>query len=164
MRTVSVPSRPISPSAPVNGTNASLTCACAMRTASGPSLRTVSSIDPGSSTVRSTASSSTGTPLRSPSPGPSSSGEAPMAATISSSGTRPSSQAGARRVAGGGRFHYSTTSKKPCQPSSVNSDWWAWNMNRPVRGKRSSRTPRWPWHCMTVSVSSTGCSDVPVGK
>ena len=23
------------------------------------------------------------------------------------------------------------TSKKPCQPSSVNSDWWAWNMYRP---------------------------------
>ena len=56
------------------------------------------------------------------------------------------------------------TSKNPCQPSSVNSDWWAWNMNRPVRGKRSSRIPRWPWHCMTVSVSSTGSSDVPVGK
>ena len=31
----------------------------------------------------------------------------------------------------GRRFHQSTTSKKPIQPSSVNSDWWAWNMNLP---------------------------------
>ena len=30
------------------------------------------------------------------------------------------------------RAHSSTTSKKPIQPSSANSDWWAWNMKRPV--------------------------------
>ena len=26
---------------------------------------------------------------------------------------------------------HQATSKKPCQPSSVNSDWWAWNMYLP---------------------------------
>ena len=46
----------------------------------------------------------------------------------------------------------------------MNSDWWAWNMNFPVLGKRHSRIPRWPWHCMTVSVSSAGTRAVPVGK
>ncbi len=59
---------------------------------------------------------------------------------------------------------YATTSKKPIQPSSVNSDWWAWNMYLPVYGKRISRIPRWPWHIITVSVSSLGCFEVPVGK
>ena len=58
----------------------------------------------------------------------------------------------------------STTSKKPIQPSSVNSDWCAWNMYLPVCGKRISRIPRWPWHIITVSVNSTGSLDVPVGK
>ena len=71
-------------------------------------------------------------------------------------GARPS-----RDVAG---FHgYSETSKKPSQPSSVNSDWWAWNMYLPGFGKRISRIPRWPWQSMTVSVSSLGDFDVPVG-
>ena len=30
----------------------------------------------------------------------------------------------------------STTSNMPIQPSSVNSDWWAWNMYRPVSCSR----------------------------
>ena len=56
------------------------------------------------------------------------------------------------------------TSKKPCQPSSVNSDWCAWNMNFPAWGKRHSRIPRWPWQSITVSVNSDGVVPVPVGK
>ncbi len=64
----------------------------------------------------------------------------------------------------GARLHQSLTSKKPCQPSSVNSDWCAWNMNLPAVGKRHSRIPRWPWQSITVSVNSDGSFDVPVGK
>ncbi len=52
------------------------------------------------------------------------------------------------------RLHQSATLKKPIQPSSANSDWCAWNMKRPVFANSSSITPRWPWHCMTVSVYS----------
>ena len=59
-------------------------------------------------------------------------------------------------------LHQSTTSKKPIQPRSVNSDWCAWNMNRPVFVKSISSTPRCPWHCITVSVYSQ-LSPVPVG-
>src|SRR6185503_7485476 len=55
------------------------------------------------------------------------------------------------------------TSKNPCQPSSVNSDWCAWNMNLPAVGKRHSAVPRWPWHSITVSVNSAAVGDVPVG-
>ena len=62
------------------------------------------------------------------------------------------------------RLHQSRTSKKPCHPSSVNSDWCAWNMNRPACGNFSSRIPRCPWHSITVSVSSLGAFEVPVGK
>ena len=58
--------------------------------------------------------------------------------------------------------HGSSTWKYPIQPSSVNSDWWAWNMNVPAWANRTSSTPRWPWHCITVSVYSQ-CSPVPVG-
>ena len=91
----------------------------------------------------------------------------------SSSGTTPSTQPGRRRVAPGctsaavglrGVHGQSETSKKPIQPSSVNSDWCAWNMYLPAYGKRISRIPRWPWHSITVSVSSAGVLDVPVGK
>ena len=35
-------------------------------------------------------------------------------------------------------------------------------MNVPVLAKSISITPRWPWHCMTVSVYSQ-LSPVPVG-
>ncbi len=66
----------------------------------------------------------------------------------------------ARRRAG--LHQSSTTSKKPIQPSSANSDWCAWNMCSPVPANWISSTPRWPWHCMTVSVYSQ-CSPVPVG-
>ena len=45
----------------------------------------------------------------------------------------------------------------------MNSDWWAWNMYLPAFGKRSSMIPRWPWQSITVSVSSLGVFDVPVG-
>ena len=44
----------------------------------------------------------------------------------------------------------------------MNSDWWAWNMNRPVCAKSISMIPRWPWQSMTVSVYSNA-SVVPVG-
>ena len=57
---------------------------------------------------------------------------------------------------------YSSTSKKPIQPSSANSDWCAWNMNRPVLAKSISMIPRWPWQSMTVSVYSKVSLD-PVG-
>src|SRR5829696_693998 len=82
------------PSPPENCANASLTWAWAMRTTSGPSLRTVSSITPGRSAVRSTASSSAGGPRRSPSPGPSRAAKAPTAARTSSSGMSPATHAG----------------------------------------------------------------------
>src|SRR3712207_9006889 len=49
-----------------------------------------------------------------------------------------------------------TTLFRSCQPSSVNSDWCAWNMYLPVYGKRHSRIPRCPWQSMIVSVSSDG--------
>ncbi len=63
---------------------------------------------------------------------------------------------------GRARLHQSSTLKYPIQPSSVNSDWCAWNMKVPVFEKRISITPRWPWHCITVSVYSQ-FSPVPVG-
>ena len=72
----------------------------------------------------------------------------------------PAQRASAGRC--GARFHQSVTSKKPIHPSSVNSDWCAWNMNLPVCAKSISITPRCPWHCMTRSVYSQ-CSPVPVG-
>ncbi len=113
---------------------------CATVTASGPSLRTVSAIVPGLSFVRSKESSSTGGPRRSPRPGPSRAMNEPIASAISSSGTTASSQPGTRRVAPVSRsavglpasMGQSVTSKNPIQPSSVNSDWWAWNMYLPV--------------------------------
>src|SRR6185503_1805860 len=67
------------------------------------------------------------------------------------------------RSADGSGLHH-TTSKKPIQPNSANSETWAWNMYLPSYGKRSSRIPRCPCPWMTVSVSSVGSSDVPVGK
>ncbi len=164
-RTVAVSSRPTGDSPPVNCANASLTTACAIVTASGPSLRTVSSIVPGSRTVLLHHQL-----LR----------------------RRPAALAQARAVEQRERRHrrhdqqqrheperprrharerergratlHHETSKKPCQPSSVNSDWWAWNMNLPGCRKRHSRIPRWPWQSITVSVSSDGVFDVPVGK
>ena len=60
------------------------------------------------------------------------------------------------------RLNQSVTLKKPIQPSSVNSDWCAWNMCSPVCANSISSTPRWPWHCITVSVYSQ-FSPVPVG-
>src|SRR5262245_47294813 len=63
---------------------------------------------------------------------------------------RPLAEGFGRRGRAG--FHQSTTSKKPIHPSSVNSDWWAWNMKRPVLWKSISTMPRWPWQSITVSV------------
>ena len=59
------------------------------------------------------------------------------------------------------RGHYST-SKKPIQPSSANSLWWAWNMKRPVFANSISRMPRSPWQSITVSVYSKWSVE-PVG-
>ena len=71
-----------------------MTATWATSTGSGPSLRRVSSIVPGRSTVRSTATSSTGGPVRSPSPGPPSRAKPPIATAIRASGIAPSAQAG----------------------------------------------------------------------
>src|SRR6185436_2932616 len=76
---------------------------------------------------------------------------------------QPDRQRYTARPGGAPSLHQSLTSKNPCQPSSVNSDWWAWNMYRPGCAKRHSRIPRWPWQSITVSVSSLGVFDVPVG-
>ena len=128
----------------------------------------MSSITPGVSFVRSTASSSTGGPRRSLSPGPPSSAKAPTASMMRRSGISPSSHAGIRLERSSStvaaRPSIRMTSKNPCQPSSVNSDWCAWNMNLPGWAKRHSRMPRWPWHSITVSVNSDGVFEVPVGK
>ena len=122
---------------------------------------------PGLSTVRSIASSSTGGPRRSPRPGAPSAANSPTRQRDQRQRhdpEQPRGAAGGPALPGGGaaRLHQ-VTSKNPCQPSSVNSDWWAWNMKRPAVGKRHSRIPRWPWHSITVSVSSDGFSAVPVG-
>src|SRR4029079_3380302 len=98
MRGVAGASRRIASFPPVNEAKASFTTTWAMRTASGPSLRTVSSIAPGSSRGRSTASASGGGPRTSPRPGAPSATNAPIAAVSSTSGSRPSSHAGAGRV------------------------------------------------------------------
>ena len=84
---------------------------------------------------------------------------------ISSSGISASSHAGIERSSEtvAARPSITATSKKPCQPSSVNSDWCAWNMNPPGWENFHSRMPRWPWHSITVSVNSDGVFDVPVG-
>ena len=60
------------------------------------------------------------------------------------------------------RLHQSITLKKPIQPRYVNSDWCAWNMNRPLFAKSISMIPRWPCDWTTVSVYSNW-SPVPVG-
>src|SRR5690606_11874333 len=69
------------------------------------------------------------------------------------------------RPAGGDRLDvHATTSNALIQPSSANSDWWAWNMYRPGSwsAKENSRIPRCAWHCMTLStVRSVGVSVVP---
>ena len=77
--------------------------------------------------------------------------------------SRAASDPRRRRVRGDrARLHQSTTLKKPIQPSSANSDWCAWNMNRPVLAKSISMIPRWPWQSMTVSVYSNWSVE-PVG-
>ena len=133
-------------------------------------LRTLSSIRPGVSSVRSTASSSTGGPRRSGSESPPTRASATSTAAISASAPPTRAQVGtvASRpegsIACAARFHdQSPTSKKPIQPSSANSVLWAWNMNGPGLGKRSSQIPRWAWPWITVSVNSVGSSRVPVG-
>src|SRR4029079_9090000 len=59
---------------------------------------------------------------------------------------------------------HSVTSKNPIHPSAANSLLCAWNMYLPVYGKRTSSTSRCPCPWMTVSVYSSGSSEVPVGK
>ena len=168
-RTTAVWSRPIGCSAPENCTNASLTTACAIVTASGPSLRTVSSITPGVE-LRPLDRQLLGrraAPLGEARPAERDEG-ADRADDQQQRHEAPSSHAGTRLVLSSEAVAvaalHQLTSKKPCQPSSVNSDWWAWNMNLPGWAKRHSRIPRWPWHSITVSVNSDGVFDVPVGK
>ena len=116
---------------------------------------------PGSRTVRSIASSSAGGPTRSPIPGASSAANSAIAAGDQQQRHEPEHPRRHAHPARRGLHH--DTSKMPCQPSSVNSDWCAWNMYLPGYGKRHSAIPRWPWHSITVSVSSAGVFDVPVG-
>ena len=121
-------SRPSSVSLWSNATKASFTNTCLISIGSGPSLRTRSSISPGCSTVRSTDSSSTGTPLRS-SPGASSATNSDDGAGEHHQRHEPGEPRRAqRRAFGRPRLHQSSTSKKPIQPSSANSETWAWNM------------------------------------
>ena len=89
---------------------------------------------------------------------------APTTSASSSTGTTAHSrQLTPAAIGVAERLHHpSTTSKKPIQPSSANSDWCAWNMCSPVPANWISSTPRWPWHCITVSVYSQ-LSPVPVG-
>ena len=75
---------------------------------------------------------------------------------------RPEPPAAPRANSCGGLGHQSVTLKKPIQPSSANSDWCAWNMNRPLLAKSISMIPRWPCDWTTVSVYSKW-SPVPVG-
>ena len=125
---------------------------------------------PGTSFVCSTASSSTGGPRRSPTPGePSARNDADRERRSAAAARRRAPSAGSAAASAPGSpprsalrgLHQSETSKKPIQPSSVNSDWCAWNMYLPAYGKRISRIPRWPWHSMTVSVYSLGVARRP---
>ena len=93
------------------------TCTWASATGAEPSARSVSEISPGVSRAASTDSSSTGgaAPVSSRSGWPSS-----RKATTAASSAAGSASARPRP--------HQTTSKWLIQPSSANSDWWAWNM------------------------------------
>ena len=148
-----------------------MTNTCAIRTGSGPVLRRVRSIRPGVSSARSTASSSTGGPSRSGSESPPATASAISTAAISATAPATRPQVGTPRsgpvrsiVSPPASTDQPSTSKNPIQPSSANSVLWAWNMNGPACGKRSSQIPRCAWPWTTVSVNSVGSSLVPVGK
>ena len=76
--------------------------------------------------MRSTVTSSTGIPLRS-SPGASNA----MNRAISAAEQDERKQGGKPRGSPDGRRLHHTTSKKPIQPNSANSETWAWNMYLP---------------------------------
>ena len=144
----------------VNGTIASSTVTDAIVMSSGWGLRTSTRISPGWNSTRRTSSSSAGgglAPISEVSELPDDTNAA-AAATSSTIGTSASSRAGQprgrRRAGSPWSRQSSTTSKKPIQPSSANSDWCAWNMNRPALCQSISMIPRSPWHCTTVSVYS----------
>ena len=123
-------------SAPVNCAKASLTMTWAIDTASGPSLRTVSSITPGLQhralddellDRRAAAVAEAGAAERGERPDRR--GDQQQRHEPEQPGGEPPGPAPAcRRRAPPSAL----TSKKPCQPSSVNSDWCAWNMNLPA--------------------------------
>ena len=139
---------------------------CLTETASGPSLRTVSSMTPGvegdlvDRQVLDGRAAPLGEPRRSEGreehddPGHQRERDQPE---------QPEPRAARLRRSRLG-VHQSSTSKKPIQPSSANSVLWAWNMYLPGYGNFSSRIPRCPCTWLIVSVYSAGTSDVPVGK
>ena len=145
----------------MNCANASLTTACATETASGPSLRTVSSIIARLEHRPLDRQLLGRRPAPLADPGRVQRGEERDPAGDQQQRDEPEEPGGNADGPRGGAHH--ATSKMPCQPSSVNSDWWAWNMYWPGCGKRHSAIPRWPWQSITVSVSSDGVFDVPVG-
>ena len=113
-----MPSRPIGASgASANSRQAPSTCTWASATGAEPSALSVSEISPGVSRVASTDSSSTG-------------GAAPVSWrsgwAMSRKPTTAASSSGRQRQRGERAHH--VTSKWLIQPSSANSDWWAWNM------------------------------------
>ncbi len=122
-------------------------------------------ISPGWNSTRRMSNSSAGGGLSPISPvidPPAAVKSATTAVSRTSGDERPEPPAAVRDGRLGPRRHQSLTSKNAIQPSSANSDWWAWNMNRPVFVKSISMIPRWPWVWTIVSVYSNW-SPVPVG-
>ena len=153
----------------VKGTIASSTVTEAIVSSSGCGLRTRMRISPGPNSTRWMSNTSGGggfVPIRSTSDDPPET-NAPTTSARSRIGARGHRRQPSPDRVRCARLHVSdrspsTTSKKPIQPSSVNSDWCAWNMYVPASANSISTIPRWPWHCITVSVYSNWSVD-PVG-
>ena len=150
----------------VYGTIASSTLTFAIVRSSRCGFRTTMRISPGENSTRRMSNSSAGggfVPTRSTSDEPAVT-TTPTTSASSRTGTTAQRRQLTRPRSGVAEcgLHQSTTSKKPIQPSSANSDWCAWNMKAARVANSISSTPRWPWHCITVSVYSQW-SPVPVG-
>ena len=128
-----------------NGMIASSTVTEAIVIASRCGFVTRMRISPGWNSTRRMSNSSAGGgfwPIRSKSESPHETNGADDDARRSTGTSAQSRQRDAPPACGRPRLHQSSTSKKPIQPSSANSDWCAWNMNVPVCAKSISRTPR----------------------
>ena len=113
-----MPSRPIGASgASANSRQAPSTCTWASATGAEPSALSVSEISPGVSRVASTDSSSTGGARA---------GQLAQRLGDEQEADHGREQRGRQRQRGERAHH--ATSKWLIQPSSANSDWWAWNM------------------------------------